>query len=47
MSFNKEKIKNAQNAMNEACLHCGSMHSIECPISVARQALKTLEEPNV
>lgn len=43
MSFNKEKIKNAQNAVNEACLHCGSAHSNECPISVARTALKSLE----
>lgn len=43
MSFNKEKIKNAQNAVNEVCLHCGSTHSNECPISVARQALRSLE----
>lgn len=43
MSFNKEKIKNALNSVNEACLHCGNTHSNECPISVARQALRSLE----
>ncbi len=43
MSFNKEKIKAAINAVNDACLHCGSSHSNECPVSVARQALKSVE----
>lgn len=43
MSFNKEKIKRALDAVNEACLHCGSSHSSDCPISVARQALKSVE----
>lgn len=43
MSFNKEKIKTAINAVNDACLHCGSSHSNECPVSVARQALKSVE----
>ncbi|MFZ3169460.1 MAG: hypothetical protein WA130_17735 [Candidatus Methanoperedens sp.] len=43
MSFDKEKIKTAINAINNACLHCGSSHTNECPVSMARQALKSVE----
>lgn len=43
MVFSNEKIKTAINAVNDACLHCGSNHSNECPISIARQALKSVE----
>lgn len=43
MDFNKDKIETAITALNNACLHCGSSHSNECPISIARQALKSTE----
>lgn len=43
MSFDKEKIKAAINAVNNACLQCGSAHSNACPISIARQTLKSVE----
>ncbi|MDD5617181.1 MAG: hypothetical protein PHH85_13380 [Candidatus Methanoperedens sp.] len=43
MSFDKEKIKTAINSINDACLHCGSSHTNECPVSTARQALKSVE----
>ncbi len=41
MNFNKEKITTAINAVNDACLHCGNAHSNDCPVGVARQALKS------
>lgn len=43
MNFDKEKIETAINAVNDACLHCGSSHTNECPVSIARQALKSVE----
>lgn len=43
MTFNKDKIKTAINAVSDACLHCGSRHTNDCPISVANQALKSVE----
>lgn len=39
MKLDKEKINKAIDAVNEACLHCGSAHANSCPISVARQEL--------
>jgi hypothetical protein len=43
MSFDKEKIKTAINAINGACLHCGSSHTNECAVNMAKQALKSVE----
>jgi hypothetical protein len=42
MKFDKEKIETAINAVNNACLHCGSAHTNSCPISVARQELSSI-----
>jgi len=43
MNFDKEKIRIAMNAVHNACLHCGTEHRNDCPISVAGTALKTVE----
>lgn len=42
MDMNKEKIQTAIDRVNEVCAGCGSGHSNECPVSIAREALESL-----
>jgi hypothetical protein len=40
--FDKEKVKKAQEAVDAACLKCGDKHKDECPINMARLALRSV-----